>query len=956
MADFGTVYLAGLSSGLDVNSIVDAIIKVKRELYIIPLQERQNQLEEKKSAIKQLNSMAVDVMTASQKLDHPNDFRLFKVSSVNITGTEDPTNILQASASSSATPANYDVQVIQTAQAWKITSATFASSDVTLDDLGIVTGDEILIDGSTNTNAKVLALDASWTIADLRDKINELGAGVSAYLQNVAGGVQLVLAANKTGESYDQFSMADVDSDALQRLGFTKTPRVTIPKHVVEYSTKATSLLFHMDEGTGTTVQDFSAYANDGTFATSPNDPAWSTAGDTPSGQGYSIVFDGNDEITVPNSASLQITDEITIEAWVKTPQVPDTTATRFIVGKPESYGIFWGSTGREGLNLCVVVGGTAHYVGLDSTDINFNDITSKWVYIAGTYNSSTGELRIYVRTEDELVSASNTAIVAGGGQIDVNTNDLGIGNLPGLSTYFPGQIDEVAIHSKELSSDEIQQHFLAKTAQFAYGDPTVVNSDLFSDDTVAVGNLLNLQTSPSGVIRIWWGTGATDYYDVSIDLSTQSLQDIANAINAAATGGEVQAQVVQEGNNYRLQITDTTGSGLRLEEVDATGNPVVNHLLEVLGLEIQKFANIVDEGQNAKIAIDGTQYSSPDNVFTSSETGISGLSITALKASEDTIRVTVSRNIAGIISKIQDFAEKYNTLKDFINQQEDYDEDTGSAGVLSGFWPMGSLQSSILSDVLSLVDIESTQYNMRVVTSPEFGIMVTDEGKLSVDTSELEDALRNRFEDVVNFFSMQDIYWSGQYDAETDVFDPSLSASQDITFTDTDGTSFTVTVNPGDTVATVRDNINAAAGTAGAGTRAYIVTDNEGKLRLKIIDVSNYTEKIEGSPTTFVEQKSDIDFRGIALKVKEGLPNFTSPSVGILSLSKQNVENTISSIEERISEIEGRLTREREFLLARWAWAEQLIAQYKATLQFIIMAQNIFIGTANVGISDLRT
>jgi len=61
-----------------------------------------------------------------------------------------------------------------------------------------------------------------------------------------------------------------------------------------------------MDEKTGQTAFDHSAYSNHGT-----------AYGAVPTGLGW--VFDGDDYIDCGSDESLDIIDEITIEAWVKT-------------------------------------------------------------------------------------------------------------------------------------------------------------------------------------------------------------------------------------------------------------------------------------------------------------------------------------------------------------------------------------------------------------------------------------------------------------------------------------------------------------------------------------------------------------------------------------------------------------------------------------------------------------
>jgi len=68
------------------------------------------------------------------------------------------------------------------------------------------------------------------------------------------------------------------------------------------------------EEGQGTITYDQSPYGNDGevTGAT------W-----TSGKYGSALTFDGNDYVTIPDSASLNLSSEITIEAWAKDPPLP---------------------------------------------------------------------------------------------------------------------------------------------------------------------------------------------------------------------------------------------------------------------------------------------------------------------------------------------------------------------------------------------------------------------------------------------------------------------------------------------------------------------------------------------------------------------------------------------------------------------------------------------------------
>lgn len=83
------------------------------------------------------------------------------------------------------------------------------------------------------------------------------------------------------------------------------------------------------DEGSGDVVHDSSRNSNDGTFV---GEPEW--VKDTPFGEGFALEFDGagsySEYIEIEDAPSLNVTEEITLEAWIK----PGPPGTAGIVSK----------------------------------------------------------------------------------------------------------------------------------------------------------------------------------------------------------------------------------------------------------------------------------------------------------------------------------------------------------------------------------------------------------------------------------------------------------------------------------------------------------------------------------------------------------------------------------------------------------------------------------------------
>ena len=209
------------------------------------------------------------------------------------------------------------------------------------------------------------------------------------------------------------------------------------------------------DEGEGITAFD-SADANDGTLITGP---VW-TAGKV----GGALSFDGLDNyVEVPNSADLDITDAITIEAWVYMISAP--TNMR-VICKPYSISAWtspyadyelvilneatgWsGYPGRAvyfGLNL----GGAWIYLG--TTSLNTVPLDA-WTHLAATYDGSSMKI---------CINGIERAFRSVSGTIGTSDNPLFIGTrTPAPGEVFSGLIDEVAIYGRALSEAEIQQHY----------------------------------------------------------------------------------------------------------------------------------------------------------------------------------------------------------------------------------------------------------------------------------------------------------------------------------------------------------------------------------------------------------------------------------------------------------------------------------------------------------------
>lgn len=147
--------------------------------------------------------------------------------------------------------------------------------------------------------------------------------------------------------------------------------------------------------------------------------------------------------VSVRDNASLDITGSFTLEAWVN-PENATSPSNQIIMQKRNA-----GSNGYTlylgGGNVAIRTNGTTRLNG--TTIIPSN----AWSHIAGVYNSATNTFSIYV---NGFFDTSN--VVAGA--VPVTNNDsVWIGK--GFNSPFKGQLDEVRIWNRALSSSEVN-HF----------------------------------------------------------------------------------------------------------------------------------------------------------------------------------------------------------------------------------------------------------------------------------------------------------------------------------------------------------------------------------------------------------------------------------------------------------------------------------------------------------------
>jgi hypothetical protein len=201
----------------------------------------------------------------------------------------------------------------------------------------------------------------------------------------------------------------------------------------------------------GDYAYDSSPFGNTGTVSGAE----WDNGLRTSSGFSYGLSFDNYDYVNVPDSSSLDITDAVTVEAWIK-PARLDVWQSPLEKGADNdwAYGFYIEPAGGNIGFEIGKEGSTVTWAGAVAP-VNSYLAVGKWSHIVGTADTATHKVCLYI----DGVKVPNEGYISG--QINTNSIPFQIGKRSD-GGYFEGIIDEVRIYDRALSSSEISSYYAA--------------------------------------------------------------------------------------------------------------------------------------------------------------------------------------------------------------------------------------------------------------------------------------------------------------------------------------------------------------------------------------------------------------------------------------------------------------------------------------------------------------
>ena len=199
---------------------------------------------------------------------------------------------------------------------------------------------------------------------------------------------------------------------------------------------------WQFNEGKGDVVEDLSPFDNFGMV----RGAKW-----VEDGIGHSLEFDGIDDyVEIPSSASLHITDEVTIFVWIKQRKFKE---------------VAWGDIVRKGgpANYAIY----SHQVSGNIISSHYYNINDKWEpeWMVTTACFIDEWHHIAFVLQENLMGklyfdGKLVEIQKFGAKPKPNSEALLIGTEPGLGRFFCGFIDEVRVYNRAFDPKEISQYY----------------------------------------------------------------------------------------------------------------------------------------------------------------------------------------------------------------------------------------------------------------------------------------------------------------------------------------------------------------------------------------------------------------------------------------------------------------------------------------------------------------
>jgi flagellar hook-associated protein 2 len=238
--------------------------------------------------------------------------------------------------------------------------------------------------------------------------------------------------------------------------------------------------------------------------------------------------------------------------------------------------------------------------------------------------------------------------------------------------------------------------------------------------------------------------------YNVVIDASKNTVAGIAGAINASAAGAKVVATVIT-GTNGAARLTISareTGTANAMTITQSGGDGGLASLVYPGGGGLTQ----IQAAQNASLLIDGFGVTSSTNTVSGAIAGVD-LDLVKANAPGETSTLAIGYNREAARKTIDDFVKSYNGVVDAMKNIASYNSQTKQGGPLFGDAGVRNLVYQLRRELSASVSGLTASFDVL----GEIGISAQLDGKLIVNSTQLDAAFNSSFDAIGELFSKAD-------------------------------------------------------------------------------------------------------------------------------------------------------------------------------------------------------
>lgn len=377
----------------------------------------------------------------------------------------------------------------------------------------------------------------------------------------------------------------------------------------------------------------------------------------------------------------------------------------------------------------------------------------------AGSTNEFTATLDLSTMSLSDVADEINTAAAAAGSSVTASvvteTDDAGTTSyrldIDGTTSFTDANGILETLGILEGGRSDVTE-VLQSGSAFTDGDgsTTATGSTVLTDlwlEGAATGVTAGDTFSLSGTRGD--GSTFTKTYTVGVG---DTLQDLVDALNSSIDGfgaGDRSASAAVAGDGS-LTVTDGTAGGSQLA-LSIVANNEGGGTLDFGDFSVSQAgrAREIVAGLDAQLEVDGTFLTRSSN---SVSDVVAGVTLKALAVSDTAVTVDVDRNVQAISGAIQELADTYNALSEWVSDQ--FSGAGAEEGVenkpLSGNSVLRQMRSNLSSAMRSQL---TAAVGGDLTRLADVGIEIDRDGLFQVDSETLNNALATDMDSVIRLF-----------------------------------------------------------------------------------------------------------------------------------------------------------------------------------------------------------